>query len=97
VFCPIGHNQTGCSLCDGHQYALIDHKERMHPLLLHPPYCTSTILHAEEIKLPANLTAMINLAPARLRLLFSDEKQHMRKKLIDRFRSQFSQSIQKWK
>ena len=92
AFCPVGHNVPGCRRCSGHRYALTDRRERTMPLLLHPPVCTSTILHADPIRPPENLPALITAAPARLRLLFTDESQTERANLIRKYRSQYSRT-----
>lgn len=89
AFCPVGHNVAGCSRCSGHQYLMTDRKDRVLPLLLHPPYCTSTILHADAISPPANLPELIENAPARLRLLFFNERQIIRQQEISLMRSRF--------
>jgi len=92
AFCPVGHNVPGCRRCTGHRYTLTDRRDRTLPLLLHPPFCTSTILHADPIRPPENLPALIAAAPARLRLVFTDESQAERANLIRRFRSQYGRA-----
>lgn len=92
AFCPVGQNAAGCNRCTGHQYVMTDRKDRTLPLLLHPPYCTSTILHADAIKPPSNLAALIEHAPARLRLQFFNERQPERKREITRLRSVYGSS-----
>ena len=86
AYCPVGSNVAGCHRCQGHRYLLQDRRERQMPLLLHPPYCTATILNAEMISPPAALARLVRLAPARLRLLFLDERQAERRQLISQFR-----------
>lgn len=88
AFCPVGHNVPGCRRCAGHRYALTDRRDRVLPLLLHPPVCTSTILHADPIRPPENLSSLITASPSRLRLVFTDESQNERAHLIRRFKSQ---------
>ena len=89
AFCPVGHNVPGCRRCTGHRYALTDRRDRILPLLLHPPVCSSTILHADPIRPPENLAALIAAVPSRLRLVFTDESQTERANLIRRLRSQY--------
>ncbi len=85
-YCPVGSNVAGCNRCEGHRYHLQDRKARQMPLLLAPPYCTATILNAEPITPPTNLPQLIKLAPARLRLLFLEERQAERIFLVKQMR-----------
>ncbi len=85
-YCPVGSNVAGCNRCEGHRYHLQDRKARQMPLLLAPPYCTVTILNAEPITPPTNLPQLIKLAPARLRLLFLEERQAERTRLVNQMR-----------
>ncbi len=89
AYCPVGSNIDGCHRCQGHRYQIQDRKERQMPLLLHPPYCTATILNADSIVPPASLTRLVQLAPARLRLLFLDERQAERRQLLLQMRQRF--------